>query len=129
MIRDRKGQNPKEISAKNSRSPAANSTITSKSAPAPGHMKLRRRLSDDVRRQANSGPTPVRNSRNRPMGIINWLNHSLSRLIFSPETASEITGNSVPHSTAKQLASSTRLLNKKLDSRETTDSSCDSLFR
>ena len=37
--------------------------------------------------------------------------------------ASVITGNSVPHSTAKQLASRIRLLNMKLDSRERTLSS------
>ena len=49
--------------------------------------------------------------------------------IFSPETASEMIGNSVPHSTAKQLASRIRLLNMKLDSRETTLSSCASLFK
>ena len=89
----------------------------------PGHMKLRRRLSVEVRRHANNGPTPVRMSRKSPMGIISWLNHSLSRLIFSLDMASEITGNSVPHKTAKQLASSTRLLNMKLDSREITASS------
>ena len=95
----------------------------------PAIWKLRRRLSIDVRRQANSGPTPVRNSRNRPIGTIRRLYQSASSEILSPEMASEITGNSVPQSTAKQLASRIRLLNRKLDSRETTLSSCDSLFR
>src|ERR1700691_3290093 len=105
------------------------------SAPArtrdamPGHWKLRRRLSQDVRRQANNGPTPVSTSRNSPMGIMSLLNQTASRLIFSPETASEITGNKVPQSTAKQLASRIRLLNRKLDSREITLSSSDSLLR
>ena len=63
------------------------------------------------------------------MGIMSRLNHAVSRLIFSVPNFSEMMGNSVPHSTAKQLASRIRLLNRKLDSRETTLSSCDSLLR
>src|ERR1700679_1150001 len=63
------------------------------------------------------------------MGTIRRLYQSASSEILSPETASEITGKSVPHSTAKQLASRIRLLNRKLDSRETTLSSSASLFR
>ena len=63
------------------------------------------------------------------MGTIRRLYQSVSSEILSPVTASEITGNSVPHSTAKQLASRIRLLNRKLDSRDTTLSSCASLLR
>ncbi len=63
------------------------------------------------------------------MGTIRRLYQSASSEILSPVTASEITGNSVPQRTAKQLASRIRLLNRKLDSREMTLSSCDSLFR
>ena len=63
------------------------------------------------------------------MGIIRRLYQLPSSEILSPETVSEMTGNSVPQSTAKQLASRIRLLNRKLDSRETTLSSCDSLLR
>src|SRR5579862_7886663 len=95
----------------------------------PGMVKLRRKLSIDVLRQAKRGPTPVRKSRKSPMGIISRSNQGLSRLIFSLVMASEITGNSVPQRTAKQLDNNTRLLNRKLDSRETTLSSSDSLFR
>src|ERR1039457_3372917 len=109
--------------------PAASSTPTRPREALPGHRKFRRKLSEEVRRQANNGPTPVRIRRNSPMGIINLLNQTESRLIFSPETASEITGNKVPHNTAKQLASRIRLLNRKLDSREITLSSSDSLLR
>src|SRR6185436_9148034 len=96
---------------------------TSKQAAAPGNRKFLRKLSVEVRRQANSGPTPVRNSRKSPIGIISRLNQAGSRLIFSPENFSEIIGNRVPQSTAKQLANRMRLLNRKLDSRETTLSS------
>ena len=109
--------------------PANKRAPPARTAQCPGIWKLRRRLSIEVRRQANSGPTPVRKSRNSPIGTISRLNQTASRLIFSLEIASEITGNSVPHRTAKQLASRTRLLNRKLDSRETTLSSSDSLLR
>ena len=57
------------------------------------------------------------------MGTFTLLKNGASTEIFSPVTASEITGNSVPQSTAKQLASRIRLLNMKLDSRERTLSS------
>ena len=59
------------------------------------------------------------------MGTLTRLKNGASTVIFSPVTASEMTGNSVPQRTAKQLASRIRLLNRKLDSRETTLSSCD----
>ena len=94
-----------------------------------GQKNARRKLSTELLRQAISGPTPVRNIRNKPIGILMRLKNGASTLIFSPVTASEITGNSVPHSTAKQLASRIRLLNRKLDSRETTLSRFASLFR
>src|ERR1039458_1254761 len=103
--------------------PAAIRAPTSTTEAMPGYMKLRRRLSVEVRRQANSGPTPVRKRRNSPMGTIRRLYQSASSEILSPEMASLMTGNRVPQSTAKQLASRIRLLNRKLDSRETTLSS------
>src|SRR5690242_18978308 len=109
--------------------PAARSEPISTSEMMPGHWKLRRRLSTEVRRHENSGPTPVRNSRNSPIGTISRLYQSASREILSPVAHSEMTGNRVPQRTAKQLASRMRLLNRKLDSRETTDSSCDSDLR
>src|SRR5579883_3523687 len=114
-------QKPNEISAYGCRTPAANSATTSTSAAIPGHWKLRRKLSTEVLRHANSGPSPVSSSRNSPIGTISRLYQSASSEILSPVAHSEITGNSVPHRTAKQLASRIRLLNRKLDSRDTTD--------
>src|SRR5260221_13446368 len=102
--------------------PTAKSATPSTRDRIEGHRKLRRRLSVEFRRQAKSGPTPVRNSRNSPIGTLTLLKNGAPTLIFSPVTASLITGNSVPHSTAKQEASRIRLLNRKLDSRDTTDS-------
>ena len=95
----------------------------------PGHRKARFKLSNELRRQAINGPTPVSSSRNIPMGMFTRLKKGVPTLIFSPVTASEITGNNVPHSTAKQLASRIRLLNMKADSRERTLSRRASLFR
>src|SRR6185312_561889 len=86
-------------------------------------------LAIEVRRHAKSGPRPVSSSRNNPIGTIRRLNQAASRLIFSVENFSEITGNSVPQRTAKQLASRIRLVNRKLDSRETRLSSSFSLRR
>ena len=83
-------------------------------------MNARFRLSTELRRHAISGPTPVSSIRNKPMGMFTRLKNGASTLIFSPVTASEITGNSVPHRIAKQLASRIRLLNRKLDSRDST---------
>ena len=90
----------------------------------PGTRKFFRRLAREVLRQAKSGPTPVRNSKSRPMGMLTLLKKGAPTLILTPWTASEITGNNVPQSTAKQAASNSRLLNRKLDSRETSESSC-----
>src|SRR5271156_820180 len=46
-----------------------------------------------------------------------------------PCTSSEIFGNQVPQRTVKQSRTNSRLLKRKLDSRETRDSSLCSLFR
>src|SRR5215471_16347439 len=89
---------------------------------AVGHRKLRFRLSIEVLRHASSGPTPVSNTRKIPIGTFTRLKNGGPTVTFDPVTASDSTGKSVPHSTAKHETSSTRLLNRKLDSRETSDS-------
>src|ERR1700674_1026590 len=88
-----------------------------------GHPKLRLRLSSDVLRQASRGPTPVRNKSNKPMGIFTLLKNGVPTLIRSPVNHSLKTGKSVPHSTAMQDTSKIKLLKRKLDSRETMESS------
>src|ERR1039458_5322677 len=93
-----------------------------------GTTKLRRTRSSEVWRHASSGPMPVRNSRNSPMGTFTRLKNGGPTVTFEPVTHSDSTGNSVPHRTAKHATSSTRLLNRKLDSRETSDSRRCSLF-
>src|SRR5579859_718374 len=94
-----------------------------------GHAKLRFRLSSDVLRHASSGPTPVKNSSSRPIGIFTLLKNGGPTLIFEPESHSEKTGKSVPETTAMHATSNSRLLKRKLDSRETKASNWFSLFR
>src|SRR5271170_3385271 len=90
--------------------------------PINGKPKFFFRLSTEVLRQASSGPTPVRNKRNIAMGIFTRLKNGGATLIFDPRTASESTGKSVPARTATQATRRIRLLNRKLDSRESIES-------
>ena len=57
------------------------------------------------------------------MGIFTRLKNGGPTLIFDPRTASESTGKSVPARTATQATRRIRLLNRKLDSRESMESS------
>src|ERR1700722_5706999 len=98
-------------------------------APIAGHLKLREMLSIEVLRQASSGPSAVSNRSSSATGIFTRLKNGGPTVTLVPCTHSERTGKSVPHRTVKQATSSKRLLNKKLDSRETSDSSLCSLRR
>src|SRR5215813_9374684 len=119
----------RQMSENISRKPTARPTTPATSPKTLGHRKLRFKLSVDVLRQASNGPTPVRNRSNRPSGIFTLLKNGAPTLIREPVNHSENTGNSVPESTATQATNKTRLLNKKLDSRETIESSWFSLFK
>src|SRR5580658_1968899 len=88
-----------------------------------GQVKFRFRLSTEVLRQARSGPTPVRKSRSSPIGMFTLLKNGAPTLILEPERASDKTGKSVPERTATHETNRIKLLNKKLDSRETIASS------
>src|SRR5206468_8041373 len=94
-----------------------------------GQPKLRFKLSPEVFRHASRGPTPVRKRIARPTGIMILLKNGAPTLIREPESPSEITGKSVPERTAMQATRKSRLLNRKLDSREIIESSWFSLFR
>src|SRR5580704_5330503 len=94
-----------------------------------GQRKLRLTRSKEVVRQASSGPMPVSRIRKIAIGTLTRLKNGGPTVTFDPVTASDSTGNSVPQSTAKHETSRTRLLNRKLDSRETSDSSRCSLFK
>src|SRR5215469_16235002 len=107
--------------------PPTSSTAAVRRASAVGQRKLRRKLSSDVLRHANRGPIPVRNTRKIPIGTFTRLKNGGPTVTLLPVTHSDKTGNNVPHNTAKHDTSSTRLLNRKLDSRDTSDSSLCSL--
>jgi len=70
-------------------------------------------LLNDVARHGSSGPTPVKNSRNRPIGTATRLYHGAPTVTLLPTTYSERIGKSVPTEFTKQAVSSTRLLNRK----------------
>src|SRR2546425_9587224 len=111
------------------RKPSRISTTPIASAPRAGHRKLRFRLSTEVLRQESSGPTAVSNKSSNATGTFTRLKNGGPTVTFVPCTHSESTGNRVPHSTVKQATNRSRLLNRKLDSRETSDSSLCSLRR
>src|ERR1043165_1082210 len=92
-----------------------------------GIARLRFTLSKEVLRHASKGPIAVRNRRNSPIGTTTLLKNGGPTVTVCPWTASEIFGKRVPHKTANVAARRTRLLKRKLDSRETSDSSLFSL--
>src|SRR5581483_410681 len=96
-------------------------------APMAGHLKFRFRLSQEVLRQASSGPIEVRSRRSSATGMFTRLKKGAPTVTFAPCTHSEILGKSVPHRTVKHATSNSRLLNKKLDSREISESNLFSL--
>src|SRR6185312_1709965 len=98
-------------------------------APTVGHRKLRFRLSSDVLRHASNGPIAVSNKRRSAKGTATLLKKGGPTVILWPSTHSLSTGNRVPQSTVKQIRRNNQLLNKKLDSRESMDSSRCSLRR
>src|SRR5579859_3568830 len=98
--------------------------MTPPASPATvGHKKLRFKLSAEVFRQASKGPTPVRKSSSKPSGILTLLKNGAPTLIRFPVNHSEKTGNSVPERIAMHATSRTKLLKRKLDSRDTIESS------
>src|SRR5215475_1683647 len=103
-------------------------TATAK-APMAGHRKLRFRLSTEVLPQARSGPIAVSRSNSSATGMLTRLKKGGPTVTFVPCTHSDSTGNRVPHNTVKQATTKSRLLNRKLDSREIIDSSLCSLRR
>src|SRR5215467_2077164 len=84
-----------------------------------GQRKFLRKLSPDVLRHASRGPTPVRNSKRSPSGIFTLLKNGAPTLMRFPVNHSEKTGNKVPERIAMQATRRTKLLKRKLDSRET----------
>ena len=98
------------------RTPIVMATLT-------GMRNCRRRFATDARRQAISGPMPVRSRSSRPSGMFTVLKNGGPTVILLPRTASLMIGKSVPHSTEKAIPTSTRLLYRNAASRLTMLSS------
>ena len=71
-----------------------------------------------------SGPIPVSSSSNSPSGTFTRLKKGGPTVIFTPRTASERIGKSVPQSTENAMPTSARLLKRNAASRLAIDSSC-----
>src|ERR1700739_2762816 len=123
MVVVTKTQRIRQTSEKKSRTPSAKTTTPASKPAISGQPKLRFKLSVEVFRQASSGPTPVRNKSSNPMGIFTLLKNGAPTLMREPENHSENTGNRVPERTAMQETSRIKLLKRKLDSRDTIESS------
>src|SRR5713101_6153448 len=129
MVPATKAHRMRQTSEKYCRNPNPNATAPAAMPMASGQPKLRFKLSVDVFLQASSGPTPVKKRISKPMGIFTRLKYGAPTLMRLPVNYSEKTGNRVPERTATQATTNSKLLNRKLDSREMTESSWFSLFR
>src|SRR5215475_9259849 len=107
----------------------ANAATPQTAPTVSGQPKFRFRLSAEVFLHASSGPTPVRNRIASPMGIITLLKNGAPTLMRLFVNHSENTGNKVPESTAMHATRNSKLLKRKLDSREIIESSMFSVFR
>src|SRR4030095_5818438 len=92
-------------------------------ADATGHKNCWRRLASVDLRHASSGPTPVRNRRMNPTGVIHLLKNGAATVFRPSPTASLNVGNIVAKSTKNAENSSTQLLMRNDASRDTHESS------
>ena len=74
--------------------------------------------------QAMTGPIPMSARRMSPNGIFTRLKKGGPTVIFTPRTASERIGKSVPQSTENAMPTNARLLKRNAASRLAIDSSC-----
>ena len=109
--------------------PIINSTTATRSEIDEGSKKFFLKFLADALRQEINGQTPVIKSKAKPIGTFTWLKKGGPIVIFTPLTASDITGNMVPQKTEKAAPTRMRLLNRKVLSRERRESSWFSLFK
>src|SRR3990172_9498061 len=74
-------------------------------------------------RQAKSGVTPINNTSVKNSGPVTRLKYGGPTVILVPVTSSEMSGKTVPHNTAKEIARKSMFCNTKALSRETKLSS------
>ena len=75
-----------------------------------------------TRRQANRGPIPVNRTTRIASGVVYRLNHGAASEAFWPVNSSEISGKNVPQKITAARPTSSRLLTRKIASRESRDS-------
>ena len=102
--------------------PAIMSPATTAAAISSGDTKLRSRFRRVAFRQAMTGPIPVSASSTSPIGMLTRLKNAGPTATLVPATPSEISGKSVPQSTANADPSRIRLFIRNADSRERNDS-------
>src|SRR3954469_13149051 len=105
------------------RTPSAARTPAVTTASATGKTNESRRLESVDLRHASSGPTPVRNSRTKPIGTIHLLKNGAATVSRWPATASLNVGNIVANRTKRAENSSTQLLTMNAASRDIHESS------
>ena len=94
-----------------------------------GITKFRFKTDAVARFHERTGPMPVSSRRAKAIGTLTRLKNGAETEIFSPVTASLITGNVVPRNVAKVRATKSTLLKRNEPSRETTASILFSLSR
>ena len=99
------------------RMPSATSSTATTTPTVSGVANCRFRFDTDALRHAMSGPIPVSASSKSPSGMLTVLKNGGPTVILWPVTHSDSTGKSVPHSTAKAMPQSTRLLYRNAASR------------
>src|SRR4051794_24141920 len=123
MVAVVKAQKPKQITAAGaSPSPTAKQMPDVTAAALRGQRNWYRRCEAVARRQAMSGPTPVRKSSTSPIGTIHLLKKGGPTVIRSPVTASDRVGNMVAKRTKKAANSKIQLFTVKAASRDSHES-------
>ena len=87
-----------------------------------GAAKTRRADDQVTRRQASRGPMPVKRTIAIATGVVYWSNHGAASVARSPVNASAISGKKVPRKMMKTSSTSSRLLTRKIASREAMES-------
>src|SRR5437773_3790281 len=119
----------KATMAYGSRTPAMSSAAALPTRAQKGIWIFSRSLRALARRQAITGQIPARVIRPKAIGTVTWLKNGAPTVIFTPRTASERIGKRVPQRMAKAAPTSSRLLNRKVLSRDTKESRRASLLR
>src|SRR5215207_8714768 len=129
MVVTTKASRVKPNSGRNSLIFQANRNSPKAREAAAGQTKLRFKLSQEARRQAMMGPTPIKKTKKRNNGTVTVLKYGAPTLTCAPATASEIKGKIVPRKIVNSADTRTILLSRNADSRLTMESSSGCSFK